>query len=391
MTLPRHAPAGSGPWASIDPAAIAHNLAWLRRRLSAAAAGAGTPPPRLWSVVKADAYGHGLHHALGALDGSDGIAVATLDDAVRSRELGWRHPIMLLSAAGLDPAVLGDPALGELHIVIDDEATLRRLEDMRASLPRVHAWLRHAGRLRSQGFDDSGYAGAFGRLHALARDGALAAAGHLHHYAMAEDPQALAAERQAFAQATAGLPGPHSTGNSAALCGNAPWPAHAAGHWLRCGLALYGASAVPGRNGARLGLRPAMSLHARLLGIRRVAAGQTVGYGDSYRAPRDTCIGVVGIGYGHGVPRGLWRHGHVLAGDGGRPVPLAGRVTMDCLTVDLGPQPAERPGDIMTLWGHAPAGAALPVETTARACDTIAAELLTGLTARVPLLARQNA
>ncbi|MFA7668620.1 MAG: alanine racemase [Burkholderiaceae bacterium] len=389
MTLAIHAPTDYGPWASIDLTAITHNLAWMRRRMPHARSNAH--PPRLWAVVKADAYGHGLHHALGALGASDGVAVATLGDVLRVRELGWHRPVLLLSAAGLDPSALGDPACGELHIVIDDNATLQRLEHMPFSLPRVHAWLRYAGHLQSQGFDDTGYPHAFWRLQALAQNGRLAAAGHLHHYAMAEDAQALATEQQAFARVTAGLPGPHSTGNSAALCGVAPGPIHPAGHWLRCGLALYGASALPGRTGAQLGLRPAMSLHARLLVVRRVAAGQSVGYGDSYRAAQDTHIGVVGIGYGHGLPRNLWRHGQLLAGKAGRPVPLAGRVAMDCLTVDLGSHPTEKAGDIITLWGQSPAGAALPVEAAAQACDTIAAEMLTCLTARLPLLAYPKA
>lgn len=378
-------PLGPGPWACIDHRAIACNLDWARRRLRHATPAPGLPP-RLWAVVKADAYGHGLEHALPALRAADGLSVAGLDDVLRVRGLGWAGPVLLLSGAALGTDELRDPALGELHVVIDDPAALHRLEHAPAGLAHVHAWLRYAGHLRNRGFDDAGYAGAFRRLHALAVAGALAGAGHLHHYAAAEDPRALALERQAFAAATAGLPGPRCTGNSAALCGDAAVAAHGAGQWLRCGLLLYGASALPGKTGAQLGLRPAMSLRARLLSIQRLAAGQSVGYGHAYRAQRDTCIGVVGIGYGHGLPRHLWQKGGLLAGRQGRLVPLAGRVAMDCLTVDLGPQPPERPGDIMTLWGLAPRGGALPVETVAASCDTIAAELFTGLTARVSLI-----
>lgn len=380
---PRHA--GCGPWACIDRSAIAHNLNWLRRRLAHGHRGTA---PRLWAVVKADAYGHGLRHALAALGHADGVAVSGLEDVMRVRRKGWNRPVLLLSAAGLQAEDLRDPTLGELHLVIDEPAMLEQLERQPAGLTHIHAWLRYAGRLGSQGFHDASYADAYERLHALSRVGALAGAGHLHHYASAEDPQALAAERQAFAAVTAGMPGPRCTGNSAALCSHSTVAETAHGQWLRCGLLLYGASALPGRTGAELGLRPAMSLHARLLAIQPVAAGHTVGYGDSFRATQDTCIGVVGIGYGHGIPRRLWQHGRLLAGRKGRPVPLAGRVAMDTLTVDLGPQPAERPGDIMTIWGQAEDSAALAVETVAAACDTIAAELLCSLTARVPLVGR---
>lgn len=379
--------AGPGPWAGIDRQAIAHNLAWLRQRLQDTPRPAGAPPPRLWAVVKANAYGHGLENALPALSTAEGLSVGTLEDLARVRRLGWDGPVLLLSTAGVSLQSLRDPALGKLHIVIDAPAALHELEGLPGGLPRAHAWLRYAGHLSGQGFDDTDYADAYRRVQALAQNRLLAAAGHLHHYAASDDPRALALERQAFAHVTDGLPGLRCTGNSAALCSDVPVPIHPAGQWLRCGLLLYGASALPGLTGAELGLRPAMSLHARLLSVRRIAAGQAVGYGDSFRTPRDTCIGVVGIGYGHGVPRNLWRHGHLLAGHHGRLVALAGRVAMDCLTVDLGPQPPEQPGEIMTLWGTTAAGTALPVETVAQSCDTIAAEILTSLTARVPLVA----
>jgi alanine racemase len=376
---------GPGPWACIDPTAMAHNLNWLRQRLLR---NGGQARPRLWTVLKAEAYGHGLNHALKALGDADGVALASLEDVARVRRQGWTGPVLLLSTTGMDPADLSDPAFGELHFVVDDPAALERLEQVPAPFSERHAWLRYAGHLRTHGFDDKRYADAYQRLQALVHAGRLAGAGHFHHYAAAEDPGALAQERQAFDAVSAGLPGPRCTENSAALCSDAPLPSFEADHWLRAGLLLYGASALPGRSGSELGLRPAMSLHARLLAIRPVAAGETVGYGDSYRAPHDTNVGVVGIGYGHGIPRDLWRRGQLLAGRDGRPVRVAGRVAMDCLTVDLGPQPPDQPGDIMTLWGETGAGAALPVEEVAQACDTIAAEMLTRLTARTALVVR---
>lgn len=377
----------SGPWADIDCGAVSHNLAWLQQRLHRPDM---ARPPRLWAVVKADAYGHGLAHTLGALAQADGLCVADLHDAHRLRRHGWQRPILLLSAGGLSADELLDPALGELHVVVDDEPQLALLESLQPSASVLHAWLRYAGRLRSHGFDQPAYEAGFARLRALVKAGVLAQAGHLHHYAAADDPIALAQEREEFSTAVGHLPGPRNTGNSAALCGPHPESIHPAGHWLRCGLLLYGASALPGVTGPDLGLRPAMSLRARLLAVRRVKAGQSIGYGESYRSPRDTCIGIVNIGYGHGIPRRLWQSGRVLAGPTGRCVPLAGRVAMDSLTVDLGPDAAERPGEIMTLWGRCPSGALLPVEAAADSCGTIAAELFTSLTARVPLAVQDD-
>src|SRR5690606_2936668 len=201
-----------------------------------------------------------------------------------------------------------------------------------------------------------------------------------------ERPRLVPADLAALSALTHDLPGPRCTGSSAALCNLDTLALHGQEDWVRCGRTLYGASALPGLTGASLGIMPAMSVQARILVVRRVAAGETVGYGAEFRANRNTCIGIVGIGYGHGVPRNLWQHGFVLAGRKGRRVPLAGRVAMDCLSIDLGPEPTEAPGDVVTLWGCAPGGGALPVEEAGQACDTIAAELLTGLTARLPLL-----
>lgn len=388
MALPTHI-SRHGPWASIDRQAIAGNLAWLKQRLSRGEQQAGARA-RIWAVVKADAYGHGLEHALAALQHADGLGVATLEDVHQLRRRGWRGPILLLSIWGLSPVNLADPVLGELHVVVDDAAQLGLMETLPTPRPALHAWLRHAGHLRGTGLDAADYAAAFERLRSLATHGRIAAAGHFLHYAASEDPALLESERQSFAADAGALPGPRCTGNSAALCGEGgTGPMHADGHWLRCGLLLYGASALPGLTGTQLGLRPAMSLHAHLLSVRRVKAGQTVGYGGSFRAPRDTFIGVVGAGYGHGVPRMLWQKGWLLTGRDGRRVALAGRCAMDCLTVDLGPDAQDQPGDVMTLWGRSPCGAMLPVEDAALACDTIAAEMLTSLTARVPRVALQ--
>lgn len=376
---------GPTAWARIHPGAITHNLHWLRQRLHAATP-RGAKAPRLWAVVKSDAYGHGLQPTLGAIADAEGVCVGDLHEAHRARALGWRRPLLMLSAWGLTADELRDPVLDELHVVVDDPDTLAVIGSASPGLPRLHVWLRHAGHLRGLGFAGEEYARAFHRLRARVEAGELAAVGHLHHYAAPEHPRLVAAELAALSALTHDLPGPRCTGSSAALCNPDTLALHGQEDWVRCGLTLYGASALPGLTGASLGLMPAMSVQARILVVRRVAAGETVGYGAEFRANRNTCIGIVGIGYGHGVPRNLWQHGFVLAGRKGRRVPLAGRVAMDCLSIDLGPEPTEAPGDVVTLWGCAPGGAALPVEEAGQACDTIAAELLTGLTARLPLL-----
>lgn len=373
------------PWAEIDCQAITHNHAWLVQRMHRAGLRA---PVRIWAVVKADAYGHGLLNAVCALNQADGLCVGSMPDVIRLRAAGWEKPILLLSAYGLSASALCNPALGDLHLVVDDASQLRLLEGLEPHKTAIHAWLRYAGRLGNQGLEQPAYGAAYEGLMALQQAGKILQAGHLHHYAAAENPQQLDQERQEFSHCIGHLPGPRSTGNSAALCSELPESIHQQGHWLRCGLLLYGVSALPGLSGSDLGLRPAMSLRARILAVRRIRADQTVGYGDGFRAKRDTCIGTVGIGYSHGLPRCFGRTGQVLVNRTSRAVPLAGRVAMDSLTIDLGPEAQEQPGDVVTLWGSAENGMLQPVETVAASCDTIAAELLSGLTARVPLISR---
>lgn len=386
MTIATQLPR-TGPWAAIDRSAISHNFSWLKQRLRQEAAGG---PVRIWAVVKADAYGHGLSETMPALQNADGLAVTTLGDVLRLRREGWQRPILLLTTCGVNAEEFRAPSLGELHLVIDDIAQLAQLERLShrfgAPRSRLHAWLRYAGRLGNLGLEEQEYTPAFERLLALKARGVIIEAGHLHHYATAEDPEALRLEREEFARVVGQLPGPRSTGNSAALCGELPEPIVPGQHWLRCGLLLYGASAVPGITGLELGLRPSMSVHSRLVAVRRIRAGQSVGYGDTFRAAHDTCIGTVCIGYSHGLPRQLWENGQALVGSDGRAVSFAGRIAMDCLSLDLGPDASEQAGDIVTLWGQAPGGKTLPVETVAASCGTIAAELFTGLTPRLPLI-----
>jgi alanine racemase len=147
---------------------------------------------------------------------------------------------------------------------------------------------------------------------------------------------------------------------------------------VRPGIALYGGAPSPGVAAAGLGLRAAMRLQAELIAVREVAAGAAVGYGSRWVAPRRSRIGVVACGYADGYPRG--------APDGtpawvaGRRVGLAGRVSMDMLTIDLTEVDAARPGTVVELWGEH-----VPVDEVAGLAGTVGYELLCALTARVPV------
>lgn len=360
----------NGPVAHIDAGAVAHNLHRLREKL-------GGPPPCVWAVVKADAYGHGLSHVLPGLADADGLAVLSIDEAHRCRALGWRKRLLVMGSPYV-AADLDDPALYPLHLVVDATCQVNELERLSPDGPAPFAWLRHDGDLNHTGLHGSDYVAAFRRLSRLAQDGRVAGTGHLQHYAQAEVAQRLHAERSAFEPLFNGLPGPRCTENSAALLSEPAYGRRT--DWVRSGIALYGISPLADLTGPDLGLRPAMTLQAPIYAVRQLAAGRPLGYGALFRASRDMRVGLVRCGYGDGYPRGLSEACKALVE--GRPCRIIGRVSMDTITIDLSTHPDARPGAMAILWGEP----GCLIETVARCAGTIPAELCTGLTALVPRL-----
>jgi len=364
--------------AVIRPAAIAHNLRQLRDTLNQARADA-KKSPSIWAVVKADAYGHGLEHVMAGLGQADGIAVRSLWGAYRVRSLGWRKPVLVISAgARFSREHVQDPALYPLHLVIDNEAQIAELESLRQA-SRLYIWLRHSGSLNHAGLRDDAYAPVWRRLQALLRAGVLDGVGHMQHYARAEEAEPLRRERRAFEHLIHDLPGARCTENSAALLSGPDYAASA--DWVRSGIALYGISPLAGVTGPDLGLQPAMLLQAPIYGVQCLPAGQPLGYGGIFRAERDLRIGLVACGYADGYPRSAADNCPVVVN--GRPSRVVGRVSMDTITVDLSAHPDAGPGTMVTLWGADD----LPIEIVARHAGTIPAQLCSGVTARVPKLA----
>lgn len=383
--------AHTGAYLSVDPSAIAHNLHVLRARLGREHGG---KPPRFWAVLKADAYGHGLEHVLPGLADADGVAVLTASEAQRCRDEGWTKPILVMSPNFAD-VELTSSRVSPLHLVVncvDEIAQLERVTrsgptergptergptfNGAASLTPPFAWLRYRGELHHAGVSAGNYAQAYRRLAALAADGRLQGTGHLLHYASAECTPALTQERLAFGALVNGLPGQICTANSAALLLAGPEAAQT--HWVRSGIALYGVSPLSGVDGAGLGLRPAMSFNAPIIAIQDLKAGDRVGYNSVYQSDRARRIGLVRCGYADGYPRNLQEGSYVLAG--GRPSGIVGRISMDTLAIDLDGHPGIGVGDCVTLWGMP----GLSVERVALWAGTIAAQLLTAVTARVP-------
>ena len=345
--------------AVIDLAALRHNLALARRR---------APGSRVVAVVKANAYGHGAARVLPALAAADMLGVACIEEALVLREAGATQPILLLEGAFEADELPSCARLG-LEVVVHEPGQVRMLELARLERP-LPVWLKIDSGMGRLGFRPEAAPAAWRRL---AGCGAVAPGIRLmSHFASADEPGDEGTARQLARLAALDLPGERSFANSAGVLG---WP-EAHGDWVRPGIMLYGASPLAGRTGPEDGLKPVMTLATRLIAVKEVRLGEPVGYAAAWRAASDTRIGIAAAGYGDGYPRHAPSGTPVLVG--GRAASLAGRVSMDMLAIDLGPDSAARVGDPVLLWGEG-----LPVEVIARHAGTIAYELLCGLAGRV--------
>lgn len=323
------------------------------------------------AVVKANAYGHGLEAVARALADADGIAVARLDEGLALRAAGCGSRILLLEGA-FDATQLAAAAGAGLDLMVSSHDQLQMLEQ-RPDGSRVRAWLKVDTGMNRLGFRPEEFAAAHARLvriPGVEPEPVLAT-----HLASAEDRADAQTLRQVatFESVIAGTAGGRSIANSAGLIA---WPA-ARGDWVRPGLMLYGLSPFAEGTGADLGLRAVMSFGTRVIAVRTVKAGETVGYGGTWRAARDSRVAVVAAGYGDGFPRSAPAGTPVIVG--GHRAPLVGRVSMDMLTVDVTGGEAVQVGDPVELWGPGN-----PVESVARAAGTIAYELTCRVSSRVP-------
>jgi len=346
--------------ASFDPSALKHNLG-VARQLAGSA--------RTLAVIKANAYGHGLLRAARALAAADGFALLELDDAIRLRDAGYRQPIVLLEGFFAE-AELAPILQNGLSVVLHNAEQLEMLKNLRGDR-KLDVFVKFNTGMNRLGFPAESAASILQQLDAMACIGERVLA---THFSDAEGVSGIELQMTSFERHIARPGFKCSLANSAALL---RFP-EARGDWVRPGIMLYGASPLEERTAQRLGLRPAMTLTSRIIAVQQLKKGDTVGYGSLFMADRNMRIGVVACGYADGYPRHAWNGTPVLV-DGVR-VPMAGRVSMDMLSVDLTDVPQAGVGTPVTLWG-----AGLPVEEVAAAAGTVSYELLCALARRVPV------
>ncbi len=351
--------------------ALAANLARAR---------AAAPDSRLWAVVKADAYGHGIERAVDALRSADGFALLDLDEAQRLRALGWRGPILLLEGC-FEPRDLETCSRLDLWHVVHCEAQVDWLAGHKTHQPH-QVFLKLNSGMNRLGFAVSAFRAAWARLDALPQ---VAEISLMTHFSDADGARGIAHQVQRFEEATCDLPGDRSLANSAAILRHMT-PGGLRSDWVRAGIMTYGSAPdYPEHDITHWGLQPTMTLRSRLIATQSLQRGDTVGYGSSFSAERALRIGIVACGYADGYPRHCGTGTPVLV-DGVR-CTTVGRVSMDMLAVDLTPVPTAAIGSEVTLWGQGPGGAVLPIDEVAQAAGTIGYELMCALARRVPVLA----
>jgi alanine racemase len=365
--------------ATVHPEALRHNLQQARARV---------PDARVWAVVKANAYGHGIERVFEALRAADGFALLDLDEARRLRALDWRGPILLLEGV-FEPRDLElCSRLGLWHTVHCTEQ-IDWLAAHKTQQPH-RVFLKLNSGMNRLGFTPSAFRSAWARLGALPQVDEISL---MTHFSDADGPRGIAHQVAVFEETTADLPGERTLCNSAAILRHAQAPLRGEGvtdmaaDWVREGIALYGSAPdYPEHSAAHWGLQPAMTLSSRLIGVQHLLPGNTVGYGSSYRAETPMRLGVVACGYADGYPRHAPTGTPVLVD--GMLTRTVGRVSMDMITVDLSPLDAAGlpvgVGSEVVLWGHSSRGTVLPVDEVARAAGTIAYELLCAVAQRVP-------
>lgn len=361
--------------AEISLSAIAHNLSVLRSYC---------PQSKLITMVKADAYGHGLLpiavHLESLENKPDAFGVARLSEAQALRKAGIISDIVLIEGVNSLEELRLACALNLQLVIhqlwqIDLLVAYLKFSDSGFS---QRLWLKLDTGMHRLGLNLQDLQAAKElflqneSLKTLLPDLAL-----MTHFSCADEVDNPYTNRQLkeFEEAHALLALPEvecSLANSAAILA---WP-ESHKHWNRPGIALYGASPFEERSAVDLDLAPVMTLKSKVIAVRPLAAGETVGYGCTWLSEQDTQLAVVAIGYGDGYPRHAPSGTPVLIA--GKIYPLVGRVSMDMIVVDLGLAPCVSRGDEVVLWGRG-----LPIEQVASKACTISYELLCSVTKRV--------
>lgn len=345
--------------ALINLSALKHNLQQVR---------ALAPKSKIMAVIKANGYGHGIQRVANALSACDAYGVASIDEAIALRQAGFLHRIVLLEGL-FSESELTLAMSHRLDLVVHSFHQFDWLEGLEAS-QHITLWLKFDTGMHRLGFD---YGDADKVAVRLSQLKCNVQAHLMSHFSCADtDEDYTRKQLQCLLDVDKSFQLPKSIANSAAI--QASPETHL--DWVRPGIMLYGASA--GLSEEKTDLKPAMILKSKITSLKWIEPNETVGYGNTWCAEKPTLLAVVAIGYGDGYPRhapagtSVWIHQQKM--------PLAGRVSMDMITVDVtGLADKVSVGDEAVLWGEG-----VTVDEVADKCGTIGYELLCQVTPRVP-------
>ncbi len=362
-------------WVEVNLAAIAHNAGLLAELVY---------PAKLCAVVKANGYGHGLIPIAGtAIDaGAAMLAVALVEEGQQLRKADIQTPILVLSephpkqfpevvAHGLTPTVYQPASISAANTAAKAANT---------KLPvhlKVDTGMARVGVAPDQ---------IFGLANVIAAYDSLELAGVWTHCPLADTPDNSFTKNQIqrFTKILSQLRSDGHHGFCAHLGNSAVAMAYPNGHldMVRCGIALYGIAPSLALDG-HIALKPAMTVRSEVAMVKRIAAGTPVSYGHRYRAPQDTLLATIPVGYGDGWSRQLGLcGGEVLIG--GQRRPIAGVITMDQTMVECSLAHPVEPGDEVILLGRQGSEEITATEIATR-LDTIGYEVVCKLTQRMPL------
>jgi alanine racemase len=354
--------------ATVHLDSMRHNLERVR---------ACTPGAKVWGVVKANAYGHGLARGMRGFADADGLALIETENALRLREMGWTKPILLLEGV-FDASDVPLLASHGLDSAIHSVEQIAMLEQAGLSEP-IDVHLKMNTGMNRLGFRPPEFAAAHARLRAIPAVRTITLMTHFANADELEHPRLTIREQlRRFLAGSDGIAGPRSLSNSGGVLQQAALQAELSNDWVRPGIMLYGGT-PGGKTAAEFGLRPTMTLASEIIGIQDIVAGDSVGYGSRFQASGPMRVGIVACGYADGYPRHASQDTPVLV-DGVR-TGLVGRVSMDMLAVDLTAIPQAKVGSRVVLWG-----AGLPIDAVAAAAGTIGYELMCAVAPRVRML-----
>lgn len=348
--------------ARVDLLALSQNLQIVRQ---------SAPGARVWSVVKANAYGHGLAGIWRALSATDGFAMLDLQEAIVLREHGWKGPILMLEGFfHADELEVFDQH--RLTTCIHSNWQINALQKARLKAP-LDIYLKVNSGMNRLGFQPECVSSLWQQLRRLKNVDEITL---MAHFADAEKPDGIAQAMTRISLAARGLECRRSLANSAATL----WHPQTHCDWIRPGIILYGASpSGQWRDIAGSGLKPVMTLSSEIIAVQTLSPGDMVGYGSRYRARQPQRIGIVACGYADGYPRHA-PDGTPVRVDGVS-TGITGVVSMDMLAVDLTPCPHAGIGSPVELWGKE-----IKIDQVAAASGTVGYELMCALTPRVPVV-----